>query len=147
MLTHACVRLVLLSGEGEAGSAFARDPVRGADTEAGEVAAGARAVVTHAPVHCRDSGAARGGVEQKQFPWGDDPPEMLENYAMRWKTGPEPVGRGEKNAFGLFDIGANVHEWCSDWFQANYYSISNERNPKGSESGSRRASLALRGVG
>jgi len=54
--------------------------------------------------------AARGGIEHKQFPWGDDPPESLANYAARWKTGPEPVGRAEKNAYGLYDIGANVHE-------------------------------------
>src|ERR1700690_345851 len=31
--------------------------------------------------------AARGGLEQKQFPWGDDPAESLANYASRWKTG------------------------------------------------------------
>jgi hypothetical protein len=27
--------------------------------------------------------AARGGLEEKQFPWGDDPPESLENYGAR----------------------------------------------------------------
>lgn len=32
--------------------------------------------------------AARGGLEQKQFPWGDDPPQALPNYAARWQTGP-----------------------------------------------------------
>jgi formylglycine-generating enzyme len=84
--------------------------------------------------------AARGGVEQKQYPWGDDPPESLANYAARWKTGPEPVGRSEKNGYGLCDIGANVHEWCADWFEPDYYAISPERNPKGPVSGSRRAS-------
>jgi sulfatase modifying factor 1 len=84
--------------------------------------------------------AARGGMEQKQFPWGDEPPESLANYASRWKTSPEPVGRAEKNAYGLFDIGANVHEWCSDWFAADYYAVSPERNPQGPASGSRRAS-------
>jgi formylglycine-generating enzyme required for sulfatase activity len=84
--------------------------------------------------------AARGGLEQKPFPWGDEPLESLANYASRWKTAPEPVGRAEKNAFGLYDIGANVHEWCSDWFQADYYSVSPERNPKGPAGGSRRSS-------
>jgi formylglycine-generating enzyme required for sulfatase activity len=43
--------------------------------------------------------AARGGVESKLFPWGDDPPESLPNYAQRWKTGPEPVARSTPNAF------------------------------------------------
>jgi formylglycine-generating enzyme required for sulfatase activity len=84
--------------------------------------------------------AARGGVEQKQYPWGDEPPESLANYATRWKTGPEPVGRNEKNAYGLYDIGANVHEWCSDWFHPEYYLASSDRNPKGPDFGSRRAS-------
>jgi formylglycine-generating enzyme required for sulfatase activity len=84
--------------------------------------------------------AARGGLEQKLFPWGDEPLESLANYASRWKTAPEPVGRAEKNAFGLFDVGANVHEWCADWFQADYYSVSPDRNPKGPAEGTRRSS-------
>jgi hypothetical protein len=32
--------------------------------------------------------AARGGLEQKNFPWGDDPPQSLPDYAIRWQTGP-----------------------------------------------------------
>ena len=84
--------------------------------------------------------AARGGVDGKLFPWGDDPPQSRPDYDKRWKTGPEPVGRYEPNAFGLYDIGDNVHEWCSDWYQPDYYSVSPERNPHGPETGSRRAS-------
>jgi sulfatase modifying factor 1 len=84
--------------------------------------------------------AARGGLEQKLFPWGDEPLESLANYSSRWRTAPEPAGRAEKNAFGLCDIGANVHEWCADWFQADYYSVSPERNPKGPAEGTRRSS-------
>jgi sulfatase modifying factor 1 len=75
--------------------------------------------------------AARGGLERKLFPWGDEPPESLANYAARWKTGPEPVGQTETNGYGLCDIGANVHEWCADWFDADYYRVSAERNPQG----------------
>ena len=84
--------------------------------------------------------AARGGMEQQLFPWGAAPPESLPHYDRRWKTGPEPVGRYQPNAFGLFDICENVHEWCSDWYQASYYSVSPERNPRGPEAGERRAS-------
>jgi sulfatase modifying factor 1 len=84
--------------------------------------------------------AARGGDEGLLFPWGDKPPESLPNYASRWQTGPEPVGRSAPNAFGLFDICANVHEWCSDWYDADYYAVSPERNPRGPASGKRRAS-------
>ena len=84
--------------------------------------------------------AARAGAEQKQFPWGDEPPEQLLNYSARWKNGPEPVGQAERNAYGLCDIGANVHEWCADWFAAEYYRASPQRNPQGPEQGQRRSS-------
>jgi sulfatase modifying factor 1 len=84
--------------------------------------------------------AARGGAEQKQFPWGNEPPEHLANYSARWKSGPETVGRAERNAYGLCDIGANVHEWCADWFAAEYYGASPERNPQGAAQGLRRSS-------
>jgi formylglycine-generating enzyme required for sulfatase activity len=84
--------------------------------------------------------AARGGVEQQQFPWGDAAPQSLTDYEKRWKTGPEPVERYAANAYGLYDICENVHEWCADWFQADYYAISPDRNPQGPDHGERRAS-------
>ena len=74
---------------------------------------------------------ARGGLEQKQFPWGDEPPQSLPNYRTRWQTGPEPVAQYAPNAFGLYDVSDNVHEWCSDWYDPNYYAVSPERNPQG----------------
>ncbi|HTW58059.1 MAG TPA: SUMF1/EgtB/PvdO family nonheme iron enzyme [Terriglobales bacterium] len=77
--------------------------------------------------------AARGGLEQKQFPWGDEPPQSLPDYATRWLTGPVPVGRYAPNRLGLYDICDNVHEWCSDWYDPNYYASSPERNPRGPE--------------
>ena len=84
--------------------------------------------------------AARSGREGALFPWGDAPPESLPNYASRWQSGPEPVGLSAPNTYGLFDICANVHEWCSDWYDSDYYAASSERNPRGPESGVRRAS-------
>jgi sulfatase modifying factor 1 len=80
--------------------------------------------------------AARGRLEQKQFPWGDEPPQSLPDYATRWQTGPEPVARYAPNGFGLFDICDNVHEWCSDWYDPSYYAVSPERNPRGPEQSS-----------
>src|SRR5215831_10320753 len=77
--------------------------------------------------------AARGGLEQKQFSWGDDAPQSLPNYAARWQTGPEIVAQYAPNNFGLYDIGDNVHEWCSDWYDPNYYAVSPEHNPRGPE--------------
>jgi len=84
--------------------------------------------------------AARGGVEGVDFPWGDDPPTSRAGYHDRWKTGPEPVAQSQPNAFGLFEMCENVHEWCSDWFAADYYAISPDRNPRGPEVGNRKAS-------
>jgi len=84
--------------------------------------------------------AARGGLEGTLFPWGDAPPDSLPNYTSRWQTGPEPVGLFAPSAFGLFDICANVHEWCSDWYSPDYYAVSPDRNPRGPETGTRRAS-------
>ncbi len=84
--------------------------------------------------------AARGGLEQKQFPWGDDPPQFLPDYAKRWQTGPEPVARYAPNGIGLYDICDNLHEWCSDWYDPNYYAISPEQNPRGPEQSSMKPS-------
>jgi formylglycine-generating enzyme required for sulfatase activity len=84
--------------------------------------------------------AARGGTEGLPYPWGDAPPESVPDYANRWKNGPEPVGLYAANSYGLYNLGDNVHEWCADWYDADYYAQSPERNPQGSADGSRRAS-------
>lgn len=84
--------------------------------------------------------AARGGKEDESYPWGNCAPEELPDYATRWKTGPEPVGLYAPTPYGIYNLGDNVHEWCSDWYDAAYYAISPERNPQGPSSSTRRAS-------
>jgi len=80
--------------------------------------------------------AARGGAEGKRYPWGDDAPDD----AARTLAGPERVARRAPNAYGLYDMCENVHEWCSDWYAPDYYAASPDRNPRGPESGTRRVS-------
>jgi len=94
----------------------------------------------HLPTEAEWERAARGGLEQKNFPWGDEPPQSLPDYAARWLKGPEPVARYAQNGFDIYDICDNVHEWCRDWYDANYYVVSPEHNPRGPESGQRKAS-------
>ncbi len=84
--------------------------------------------------------AARGGAEGRLYPWGDDPPQTRPDYATRWREGPEQVAGGAPNAYGLHDICENVHEWCSDWYGADFYAASTDRNPRGPADGSRRVS-------
>ena len=84
--------------------------------------------------------AARGGVEDALYPWGDAPPASRPGYATRWLHGPEPVAQQAPNAYGLYDMCENVHEWCSDWYAADYYALSPEHDPRGPATGTRRAS-------
>src|SRR5471030_1560028 len=84
--------------------------------------------------------AARGGAEQKQYPWGNARFEERAEYAARWRVGPEPVATAEPNGYGLFDMCENVHEWCSDWYDHGYYAVSPAGNPPGPVHGTRRSS-------
>lgn len=78
--------------------------------------------------------AARGGLENMVYPWGNDPLEEGQAKANFWQglfpyqnqlsdgfEGTAPVGSFAPNGYGLFDMPGNVWEWCSDWFDYNYY--------------------------
>ncbi len=84
--------------------------------------------------------AAKAGREVT-YPWGDEPPQALPDYDRRWLDGPEPVDAyPSSHPLGLLGMGENVHEWCSDWFAADYYAQSPRRAPGGPVAGTRRAS-------
>jgi sulfatase modifying factor 1 len=85
--------------------------------------------------------AARGGREGALYPWGDEPPSAQLFVGCDPETGgPARVGVNEPNGFGLYDMSENVHEWCADFYDYNYYRYSPERNPRGPSSGPRRVS-------
>ena len=82
--------------------------------------------------------AAR-GQQQALYPWGEGVPEWIPNGGRGPLAAPWPVTLGEPNDFGLFGIATNVHEWCADWHDQDYYSRSPEPNPAGPDEGRRRA--------
>ncbi|HSR50541.1 MAG TPA: SUMF1/EgtB/PvdO family nonheme iron enzyme [Acidobacteriota bacterium] len=85
--------------------------------------------------------AARGGMEGRRYPWGDDEPDWME-VRGRGHTFDEleEVAQDPPNGYGLHNMGNLVHEWCRDWYDADYYKHSPQHNPQGPESGVRRAS-------
>jgi len=83
--------------------------------------------------------AATGGRDDLGYSWGNQAPETLPYYQGEW-TAPRPVGQRPPNEYGLFNMGDNVHEWCQDWYAADYYAISPPENPGGPPSGTRRVS-------
>jgi formylglycine-generating enzyme required for sulfatase activity len=75
------------------------------------------------------------------YPWGDAGPEGVRDYDRRWIGGPEIVDLyPSPHPWGFLGLGENVHEWCADWYDADYYSISPGLDPQGPAEGKRRAS-------
>ncbi len=72
--------------------------------------------------------ASRGGLKEKQYSWGIENPATGKwaNYNCP-SDGYEqlaPVGRFPVNNFGLHDMAGNAWEWCSDWYNSNFYTWS-----------------------
>jgi formylglycine-generating enzyme required for sulfatase activity len=75
--------------------------------------------------------AARGGLVQTRFPWGDDLTPGGVHRANIWQGvfpsrndcgdgfyGTAPVDAFAPNGFGLYNMAGNVWEWCAGWFDA-----------------------------
>ena len=86
--------------------------------------------------------AARGGLQGKEYSWGDTKPvceEDVENGARFNDSlqcnaaGTETVGTYLPNGYGLYDVVGNVWEWVADLYDVEYYKFSPEVNPPGPE--------------
>lgn len=96
--------------------------------------------------------AARGGLEQAIYPWGDELTPDGKHMCNIWQgTFPErntardgyigtaPAKCYEPNGYGLYNVAGNVWEWVNDWFAPGYYKEAPSQNPAGPSSGDRRS--------
>ena len=72
--------------------------------------------------------AARGGLTNQRYPWGNDINSKHVNYKRQvGKT--MKVGSYPPNNYGLHDISGNVAEWCLDGYDQNFYNRLTRKNP------------------
>ena len=96
--------------------------------------------------------AARGGLEQKTYAWGDDLTPDGEHRCNIWQgdfpdrntsedghAGTAPTGSFPPNGYGLYNMTGNVWEWQADWFSATFHRDGPRDNPRGPQAGSARS--------
>jgi formylglycine-generating enzyme len=83
--------------------------------------------------------AARGGLEQATYSWGDDlepgGAKMLNYWDTKERrfpvlspkaggaTGTSPVETFPPNGYGLYDMTGNAWQWVADWYRADYFKL------------------------
>lgn len=95
--------------------------------------------------------AARGGLVQMLYPWGNKLRPGGAHFTNIWQgdfpqedTGEDgfagtcPVKAFPPNGFGLYSMTGNTWEWCADWFARDAHSRSAPTNPAGPASGTAR---------
>lgn len=96
--------------------------------------------------------AARGGLDQKKYPWGDELTPDGKHMCNIWQgtfpehntkrdgyVGTAPVTAYEPNGYGLYNVSGNVWEWVHDWFSSTAYTNEPDLNPCGPSTGERRS--------
>lgn len=84
--------------------------------------------------------AARGGLKEMDYPWGNSLPTDGVVFNKIWKDNnlPAPVEKKDyylPNHYGLYNMAGNVAEWVQDWYDPEYYKRSPSNNPRGPEKG------------
>lgn len=99
--------------------------------------------------------AARGGLSNQRFAWGNTVSQNLANYVgstlFSYDNGPagsHPLGLNSAgnsgtslgdtfapNGYGLYDMAGNLNQWCWDWYGTPYTGGS---DPRGTDSGTDR---------
>jgi formylglycine-generating enzyme len=86
--------------------------------------------------------AARGGLEGKRYPWGDEIDVSRANFLphaeLKPKRGTQPIGSYPGNGYGLSDMAGNVWQWVADWYAGDTYTSGEIQNPLGPLTGSLR---------
>ena len=73
--------------------------------------------------------AARSGLMDMRYPWGNDAIDSSKANYGEIHDGTMPVGSHPPNAFGLYDMTGNAMEWCLDPWDGNFYAKSPAENP------------------
>jgi formylglycine-generating enzyme required for sulfatase activity len=97
--------------------------------------------------------AARGGLVQKLYPWGDEFTGMGNNGKVEYRCntwqgkfptldtgadgyiGTAPVKTFAPNGYGLYNLSGNAWEWCADWFSPTFHINGPRENPTGPQTG------------